>query len=121
MVDDVGCPISMTIRLNFEVDSFVIPESSNEKVLEFAEFLKDSPAFKVHIVGHTDSTASEEYNQVLSLNRANALKTALLENGITQDRMKVSGEGELSPIETNDTAEGRAINRRTEVKLLNEI
>ena len=121
MVDDVGCPMSMTIRLNFEVDSYMIPESSNEKVFEFAEFLKDSPAFKVHIVGHTDSTASEEYNQVLSLNRANALKTALLENGIAEDRMKVSGEGELSPIEPNDTAEGRAMNRRTEVKLLNEL
>ena len=119
MVDDVGCPITMTIRLNFEVDSYVIPESSKGKVVEFAEFLKGSPAFRVHIVGHTDSTGSEEYNQVLSQNRANALKNALIENGISEDRMDVSGEGELSPIETNDTAEGRAMNRRTEVKLLN--
>ncbi len=119
MVDDVGCPITMTIRLNFEVDSYVIPESSKGKVVEFAEFLKGSPAFRVHIVGHTDSTGSEEYNQILSQNRANALKNALIENGISEDRMEVSGEGELSPIETNDTAEGRAMNRRTEVKLLN--
>lgn len=118
-VDVKGCPVSMVLKLNFETDSYGILENSKEKVLEFAEFLKDNSAYNANIIGHTDSTGKEGYNMNLSQNRANSVKDMLVDNGIDESRLDTQGRGELDPLETNRTAEGRASNRRIEVKLFN--
>ncbi|MGM8362314.1 OmpA family protein [Flavobacterium sp. ARAG 55.4] len=80
--------------------------------------LKEYPNSRFMIEGHCDSDGSNEMNQTLSENRAAAVKNYLIENGIAADRLRSSGFGETMPIATNKTAAGKALNRRTEVKLI---
>ena len=80
------------------------------------EILKNYPNAKWSIEGHTDSTGSDKLNQKLSEDRANAIKTVLIENGIKAENLSSVGFGETKPVASNKTKEGRAENRRTEVK-----
>ena len=118
-VNEVGCPISMTLSLNFKSNSSEILGEASQKVLEFAKFLEANPAYNLEIIGHTDNVGTNEYNNVLSLNRAKEVETMLLSENIDASRIKVLGKGEGEPVATNETTEGRAINRRIEVKLFN--
>lgn len=79
------------------------------------KFLQDAPERTVLIEGHTDSVGSSEYNQSLSQRRADAVKTALLERGVSADRIQAVGKGEDYPVASNDNAGGRQQNRRVEV------
>ncbi|WP_345985055.1 OmpA family protein [Sulfurimonas sp. HSL-1656] len=117
-VDMVGCPVVKTLKIRYETASAVIEKDSEGKVVEFADFLKESPSYNVKILGHTDSRGSDKYNQGLSEARANSVRTLLIANGIAEDRIIVEGKGESQPIADNGTAEGRAANRRIEVWLL---
>lgn len=69
-------------------------------------------------VGHTDSIGSEQYNQGLSERRANSVKSYLVSKGIAADRIYAEGKGELSPVASNKTREGRAQNRRVEIEIV---
>ena len=69
----------------------------------------------MRIVGHTDATADPKHNETLSLERADAIKAALVERGIDAERLATIGAGEKRPVATNDTPEGRALNRRVEL------
>ena len=69
-------------------------------------------------VGHTDSVGTEQYNQGLSERRANSVKEYLVSKGIEPGRVYTEGKGELQPIATNQTAEGRAQNRRVEIEVV---
>ena len=80
------------------------------------EILKNYPNAKWSIEGHTDSTGSDKLNQKLSEDRANAIKAVLIENGIKAENLSSVGYGETKPVASNKTKEGRAENRRTEVK-----
>lgn len=116
-VDSDGCPLKATLHLNFATDSTKVDAEGAAKVAEFASFLKDSPAYKANIVGHTDSTASDAYNQKLSEKRAAKVKSMLIEDGVDSSRLTSEGMGEKMPIASNKTKEGRAENRRIEVEL----
>lgn len=116
-VDADGCPVKKTLHLHFLTDSSKVDATGTSEVNEFAAFLKESPAYKATIVGHTDSTASDAYNQKLSEKRANTVKSMLIEQGVAENRLTASGEGEKMPVATNKTKEGRAENRRIEVEL----
>lgn len=116
-VDADGCPVKATLHLHFATDSNKVDAEGTAKVKEFASFLKDSPAYKASIVGHTDSTASEKYNQKLSEKRAHTVKEMLVKEGVEASRLTSSGKGESQPIATNKTKKGRAENRRIEVEL----
>jgi outer membrane protein OmpA-like peptidoglycan-associated protein len=118
-VDADGCPIHKDLRLNFAHNSSEISSDVYYQVEEFAQFLKENPAYNAEIIGHTDSVGKTGYNMNLSLERANAVKDALIQEGVSSERLNTVGRGELSPIETNRTAAGRAKNRRIEVKLYN--
>ena len=84
-------------------------------VLEHAlKVLKEHPEVKVLIVGHTDSVGGVQDNLILSRNRANAVKNWLVDRGIATDRIRTDGKGKAEPKTTNETVEGRAINRRIE-------
>jgi outer membrane protein OmpA-like peptidoglycan-associated protein len=72
----------------------------------------------VEIAGHTDSVGSAESNQTLSERRANAVAEFLVSEGIIRDRIIVIGAGERLPVADNDSAQGRALNRRVELSLL---
>jgi OOP family OmpA-OmpF porin len=80
------------------------------------EMLKANPALIVEIQGHSDSTGPAKFNKFLSELRAKAIKAVLAKNGIESSRLTTKGFGESAPIATNDTAAGREINRRVELK-----
>jgi OOP family OmpA-OmpF porin len=83
-----------------------------------ARILKNYPTANFIIEGHTDSTGSDKSNQKLSEDRANAVKDAVIGNGVTASKISTIGYGESTPMASNKTAAGRAQNRRTEVKLV---
>lgn len=116
-VDPEGCPVHVTLHLNFAFDSSVLPASSKSDVEKLTRVLKENLPAKVIIIGHTDHIGSDEYNQKLSERRSNSLGKRLVENGIESQRIHTSGKGEKEPIATNSTRKGRAENRRIEVDI----
>jgi len=116
-VDPTGCPVHVTLHLHFAFDSSVIPASDYPEVEKLSKIMKENPAAKAVIVGHTDATGTDAYNQGLSERRAQSLSKKLQENGIEADRIQASGKGEKEPIATNSTRAGRTDNRRIEVEL----
>jgi len=107
-------------HMYFATDKTDILPMSEEDILKLYNFLNDNPKIRVMITGHTDSQGSEEHNQTLSEGRAASLKNEMIKRGIAADRMETEGKGELEPIDTNATEEGRQNNRRVEVTVLNE-
>ena len=89
-------------------------------VQKLADFLKQYPQHKVLVEGYTDSTGSNSLNQELSDRRANAVRTALIDMGISSDRVTTRGYGEAFPVAGNDTAASRQLNRRVEIILSDE-
>ncbi|GAA5217669.1 hypothetical protein GCM10025776_23240 [Corallincola platygyrae] len=86
-----------------------------------AELAEDfAGVYSVTVIGHTDSTGDENYNQDLSLRRANAVGDYLLSIGVPEGRLRTLGRGEYDPIVSNDTPDGRAQNRRVEVFVVGE-
>ena len=96
-------------------------ESSNSlpRLLDrLAGFLEDHPQLHVEIGGHTDSTGQASYNQALSERRAGAVADYLVSKGITRVRITATGYGDKQPVGDNSTKKGRALNRRTELRIL---
>jgi len=104
--------------IKFGSDSAYI-EPASAGVLELvAEYLREQPELRVRIAGYTDERASEGHNQELSLERAESVKRILVGFGVAPDRLETVGLGESDPIASNDTDEGRALNRRVEMKAI---
>ncbi|WP_457747315.1 OmpA family protein [Sulfurimonas sp.] len=116
-VDPSGCPVKNTLNLNFKTNSDKILQNSYKEIKDFAKFLKENPSYKVEIIGHTDSIGKASLNMILSQKRAKSVKQALILEGISKDRIKTKGRGELDPLESNRTKEGRRANRRIEIRL----
>ena len=81
-------------------------------------FLEQNPTVEIEIAGHTDSKGTDEYNVNLSQGRSQAVVDYLASQGIDRGRLTAHGYGEAKPIDTNDTEEGRANNRRVEFTVL---
>lgn len=105
--------------LNFDFDRAVIKPQYEGLLDEVAKVLLDNNALNININvridGHTDSTGSQAYNQKLSERRAAAVREALVKRGVAASRLSTQGFGELKPVATNKTAEGRFLNRRVEL------
>ena len=100
----------------FDVDSAVIKGSFYTTLDRIAsEIQARSSSARYTIVGHTDSTASNEYNQELSERRARAVASYLISKGVSSSQLSVLGLGETRPIASNSTEEGKAQNRRVEI------
>lgn len=93
------------------------PESVNE-LERLIKFLNDVPNVKIEIGGHTDSYGSDEYNIKLSQSRCESVVNYLITHGIAKERLTAKGYGEKVPIDTNETSEGRQMNRRTEFEII---
>lgn len=101
--------------LHFASDKSTIEGDAKKLVDDIAATLVNFPDWHLRIVGHTDATADPAHNEALSLERAKAIKAALVEHGIDEQRLAVAGAGETRPGAGNDTPEGRALNRRVEL------
>ncbi|MDX2375061.1 OmpA family protein [Psychrobacter sp. T6-6] len=105
--------VTIELEVLFETDKSVVQPEYYSKISEVAEFMAQYPNTMVTIEGHTDSRASERYNQSLSQRRVDAVKEVLITQfGIDPERLNAIGYGELQPRATNDTAAGRQLNRR---------
>jgi outer membrane protein OmpA-like peptidoglycan-associated protein/tetratricopeptide (TPR) repeat protein len=104
----------------FDVSKATLRPESTTELQRLLKLLLEVPTLKIEISGHTDSKGSAEYNQTLSDNRAKAVVDYLIKAGISADRLVSKGYGKDQPIATNDTEEGRQLNRRTEFKILSK-
>jgi outer membrane protein OmpA-like peptidoglycan-associated protein len=102
-------------NLNFVSGSTELTPESNKTVNDLSEILKAYPTSEVQLTGHTDNTGNPQNNQALSVDRANAVKTILVSDGVAAERIATQGFGQDRPVASNDTEEGRAQNRRTEL------
>ena len=103
---------------NFGFDSAELTREARATLDEQATILERESDVRVEIEGHTDSTGPEAYNQGLSERRAKAVEEYLISKGISADRLDTAGYGPSRPVAPNDTKEGRAMNRRVEMKVL---
>ncbi|MBT8261476.1 MAG: OmpA family protein [Bacteroidia bacterium] len=103
----------------FATNKYNINEASQTTLDKLAGVLVEYPDTDVLVVGHTDSTGADEYNMTLSKNRANAVTNYFTQNkGLNPSRFTTNWYGETSPVADNNTAEGRAQNRRVNIAIV---
>jgi outer membrane protein OmpA-like peptidoglycan-associated protein len=105
-------------NLLFNINSSEILKGSIPELDKLYQLMAGNRELKVEIGGHTDDTGSDEFNQKLSEDRALSVVKYLTEKGISADKLIYRGYGKSTPVQDNSTAEGRRLNRRTEVKIL---
>ena len=105
------------IRLNnifFEYDKHELKPESHRELYRMLRFLNENPGLKIEVSGHTDDAGEEAYNLELSRKRAVAVMRFLVLNGAPVDALSATGYGESRPLVSNETEQGRNINRRVE-------
>jgi outer membrane protein OmpA-like peptidoglycan-associated protein len=112
-----GLLVTFDSGILFEFDSDVIKGSAQANLTELATSVKKYPETELLIVGHTDATGTDAYNQGLSERRARSARAYLVTQGVPDPRIRTEGKGETEPVATNDTDAGRAQNRRVEVAI----
>lgn len=105
-------------KIRFKINSAELDPSSTGLLNQIADVIKKNNVRKLMIVGHTDSTASENYNLKLSTDRARSVKAFLVKKGISADTLLTQGYGKRQPIASNATEQGRSKNRRVEFFIL---
>lgn len=130
-VDQNGCPIekekvTVTKKIilsgdtNFETGKAQLLPAAYRTLNRLADVMKNNPETRWRIEGHTDSRGSDQSNMILSQKRAEAVADYLASMGVDRSRLVIVPYGKTRPIAPNNTAEGRAMNRRVEVKLIEE-
>jgi len=125
--ENQGCPVipeAIKKRINlaaknilFETGKSILRPSSFKGLNDVAKIMQEYPDVELAIDGHTDNVGSDEMNQTLSDNRANSVKTYLVNKGVAESRITATGHGETMPVADNKTAAGRQQNRRSELTL----
>jgi outer membrane protein OmpA-like peptidoglycan-associated protein len=118
-VDADGCELEHDMKLegvNFEFDSAKLTSDSIAKLEHAVATLKRNADDKIEIAGHTDSQGNDEYNMGLSQRRAQAVADYLISKGANANNLTVKGYGETHPVADNGSKEGRAANRRVELR-----
>lgn len=93
-------------------------EESFVELDRVVKLLNENPAIEIEMSAHTDSKGSDEYNFKLSDNRAKSVRDYIVSKGIAENRISSQGYGETKPVATNDTDDGRQLNRRVEFTIL---
>ena len=104
-------------KIQFAVNSSEVQPASRDVLIELATIIKNYPEDVILITGHTDSDGAADYNLKLSEMRANAVGDILVAGGVPAETVAARGYGETQPIASNDTAEGKALNRRVELTI----
>jgi adhesin transport system outer membrane protein len=113
---------AFNLDVKFAYDSSLVPDGEDQRLREAAEFLQKYPHLSGVIEGHTDYVGSEAYNKDLSQRRADSVLRYLVDRlGISPSRLQAVGYGEERPMATNETEEGRSLNRRVELVLETEV
>ncbi len=125
-VDEKGCPdalqetVTIDLNLEFDFDSAQLRPAHHSEIDEVTAFMKQYPGSVAVVEGHTDSRGSDAYNQALSERRSGSVMDYMVnQGGVARDRLTSKGLGESTPIDTNDTDEGRQHNRRVSAKISN--
>ncbi|MGH8477415.1 MAG: OmpA family protein, partial [Methylococcales bacterium] len=109
--------MSLASDILFASGSSKLQPGGEDKLRQVSGILQRYPRTYIEVVGHTDSVGAESMNQELSENRAKSVAAVLVSNGVSQSRIVTRGAGELRPIASNDTADGRARNRRVDLEI----
>lgn len=119
-VDANGCTIVSVVLedVQFENNSDALTAGSAMQLDKAVAAMKKYPDIRVEVQAHSDSNGAAAYNQDLSDRRANSVRDYMIGEGIAGDRLVAKGYGESQPIASNDTREGRAKNRRVEMKII---
>jgi OOP family OmpA-OmpF porin len=110
-------PVVLSGSAVFESGSNALTPESEKEVKQMASELESADIASIQVIGHTDSTGPEEFNQKLSEKRAAAVRDALIADGINPDIVESRGMGESQPVADNSTSQGRAKNRRVEINI----
>ena len=110
--------VNLPDNVTFDVDSATLRPAFRTTLDQVGQSLKQYPDSLIDVYGHTDSTGSDSYNQTLSERRASTVANYLVSQGVSAARIRSQGFGEMMPIDSNDTVEGRARNRRVEIKIV---
>jgi outer membrane protein OmpA-like peptidoglycan-associated protein len=113
--DEDELNVVMKSDILFDVDSAALRPDSRTTLDEISGVFARYPEQTIRVQGHADATGGEEYNQALSERRAGSVRDYMVERGVASDRIEAVGFGELRPRDTNDTPEGRQLNRRVEI------
>jgi outer membrane protein OmpA-like peptidoglycan-associated protein len=117
----VPIEVGQVVRLNnvfFDFDKWSLRPESFIELNRVIELLKENPAIVIEMSAHTDSRGSDDYNFKLSDNRARSVMEYIVAHGIDQSRISSKGYGETKPVATNETDDGRQLNRRVEFTIL---
>lgn len=110
--------LNMPSGITFAYDSANVQPQFRSTLDQVADVLRDYNQTYIDVYGHTDSTGSDAYNQTLSERRASAVASYLTSRGVQSARVGTRGFGETQPIASNETEDGRAENRRVEIKIV---
>ena len=109
----------ITLRgVNFNYDSAELTPESSTVLDQIASDLRKYPGLRIEVVGHASSEGNVAYNMDLSVRRASSVRNYLLEQGVNTENMHATGFGELQPVVSNELEQGRAMNRRVELRRL---
>lgn len=114
-LNDGSLKVGIASEASFDVNSSSIKSSAQNTYNKIATILKDYDKSIIHVIGHTDSTGSAEYNQKLSEDRARSVADTMSAQGVPRDRLRTEGRGEFEPVAGNDSSEGRRRNRRVDM------
>ncbi len=116
-IDDETLKLNVSSEISFDHNSASIKSDFRNSLNKVAQVISEYDKTAVHVVGHTDSTGSNSYNQQLSEQRASSVSRHLSNSGVVRTRMRMSGRGESQPIGDNGSSYGRSKNRRVEIYL----
>ena len=102
----------------FETGKATLTPQSRLELEKAIELMRVNPSMIIEIGGHTDNVGDDNYNMKLSHDRAKSVRDYLVNGGINSERIQAKGYGELNPVATNDTEDGRKANRRTEFVII---
>ena len=119
-VEERGTVITLPGQVLFAVGKSTLLPNARQNLSQVADALKVDPSRQIVVEGHTDSTGTDAKNQILSQQRAQAVKAFLVSRGMKSDQITPKGEGAGHPIASNDSPEGRANNRRVEIIIVPE-
>ena len=113
-----GIIVKFDSGILFGVDKSDLQANAKQNIDNLAASLNKYPDTDIMVIGHTDASGSDSYNQSLSERRAAAVKDYAVSKGVSASRLKTVGKGESEPIASNDTADGMALNRRVEIVIV---